>query len=909
MNRDAIMAYKKHSFLLFFILLFPPFQAFSQPPFKDMEIKELRFGGAAKDIPEADLRYLLTIREGDLYSFSQIKKSIKNLYLKGTFSQVFADAIRKDDGLILTFMLTLKPMAVSVKIKGNKALDDNELLPHIPLKRGADLTDEVIKKSEDKIKEIYRNNGYYRAHIKTKISGKENEAKVIFMVREHRVCLLENVNFKGELIFSKEQLYALFKSEISEPLKVAFLEEDRKRLFDFYKRAGYLHVRISEPAIIFNNNKKGKATITFDINGGPLTSFRIKDNRFFSKDEIIKIINPDLGDTINEDRLNKWEEKILFAYRDNGFTAANVSAELTLSEKEKKVSFIIDEGLRYHIGAITIRGNRLIEKNRISGLIKPATALLSPAFSMNRLDKQIEELKERYRKRGVLTVQVKKNLIFNRDKGTTDIELVIKEGPQSIIKKISFGGNQVIREDQLRRKTAFREGDTINMEKIDNAAREISRFYSEQGYIYAEIERDFGFSEDKSEAKIHFQIDEGPLARMGKIIIRGNRQTKSRIIMRELSLSEGHIYDPEKVGQDRLNVYKTGLFKRVRYEERKSFFKDKTKDMLLTVDERKAGAIEIGMGYATDVGLRAFAGISYLNIGGTGRSARLRGSISRIRNNIILGYKEPWLAGFSLDGRLDLVRQHQEKESYDIEKDGIVLGIDKRLSREIKFSLQYKIEKSKYSNVEAGTAQEEGRSTIGTIGPIIVRDSRDDPFNPEKGSVNLLQFEMAGKALASDDEFHKTTARSSWYRRLTDPFIAALSLRAGYIDLLGDTLNVPADKRFYLGGRTTVRGYKEDSIGPENAFGSPIGGEAMININMEARIRLINDLGGLLFWDAGNVWQTSDKRKLSHMRKSYGGGIRYLTPIGPLSLEYGHKIDRPSGESKGEWYFTIGNIF
>lgn len=912
MNEDAVMTYKQHSFLLFCILLVSlfsfPVTSFSRSPFVDMEIKEIRITGINDEVPEEDVRYLLTIKKGDLYSFGEIKKSIKNIYLKGIFSQVSADAEKEGDGIILTFLLVLKPIAASVNIKGNKALDDNELLPFISLKKEGELTDDLIKKSEEKIKEIYRNNGYYRTSVRMEVSGRGYDSKVTFIVREHRVCLLDEVNFTGDLAFMKETLLPLLKSEFSEPLKVASLEGDRKQLFDFYKEQGYLHVEISEPAISFYD-RMGKAKITFNIDAGPQTVFETEEKLFFSKNEIVKIINPDLGDIINENRLKIWEEKILSAYRNNGFAAVNITSQLDLLKNINRVVFNIDEGLRYRIGNISVKGNKLIDSNRIISLIKPATALVSPHFSMKSLDENIDELRELYRKEGVLAVEIKKNLIFNRDKATTDIELDIAEGPQSIIKRISFSGNYVMRDALFRKKTGLMLGDPMVEENIEKASAIISKIYSEQGYIYTEVEKDINFSQDKSEVYVHFRIDEGPQVRMGKIIIRGNRQTRSHVIKRELSVTESEIYDPQKVGEDRLNIYKTGLFKRVRYEERTSFFKEKTKDMLLDVDERKAGAVELGMGYATDEGFRVFAGVSYLNIGGTGRSARLRGSISHKRNNIILGYKEPWLAGLSVDGRVDLVHQHQEKDSYDIDKDGITLSIDKHISREIKLSLQYRLEKSKYSNVEPGTAQKEGRSTIGTIGPVIIRDSRDDPFNPAKGSVNLIQYEVADETLSSDDEFHKTTIQSSWYRQITDRFIAALSIRAGYIDLIKNTQSVPADKRYYLGGRTTVRGYKEDAIGPENAFGSPIGGEEMINLNIEARLRLINNFGGLLFWDAGNVWQTSDKSDLSDLRQSYGGGIRYLTPIGPLSLEYGRKIDRRSGENNGEWYFTIGNIF
>ena len=140
----------------------------------------------------------------------------------------------------------------------------------------------------------------------------------------------------------------------------------------------------------------------------------------------------------------------------------------------------------------------------------------------------------------------------------------------------------------------------------------------------------------------------------------------------------------------------------------------------------------------------------------------------------------------------------------------IIFGIDKSLTDFLRVSLQYDIERNRYFNVESGTDQEEGKSIIAGVGPVIVRDSRDDPFNPTTGSVNLLRYEIANRAVHSDKEFHKITAESIWHYPATQKSVIALSLRGGYIDLLGATMSVPLDRRFFLGGRTTIRGYNKD---------------------------------------------------------------------------------------------------
>ena len=200
---------------------------------------------------------------------------------------------------------------------------------------------------------------------------------------------------------------------------------------------------------------------------------------------------------------------------------------------------------------------------------------------------------------------------------------------------------------------------------------------------------------------------------------------------------------------------------------------------------------------------------------------------------------------------------------------------------------------------------------IGTISPIIIRDSRDNPFNPRTGSVNSFKLDYsAGMATASEIEFFRYIFQSSWYIPVSKSIVWGLSARGGWAEAYGETKELPISKRFFLGGRTTVRGFELDSIGPKGSDGSPTGGDAYLNLNTELRFPIYRSFGGLVFVDAGNVWlKSAESVNVTDLRSSAGIGLRYLTPIGPLSLDAGWKLDRESGESAWEWHFTIGNVF
>jgi outer membrane protein assembly factor BamA len=197
--------------------------------------------------------------------------------------------------------------------------------------------------------------------------------------------------------------------------------------------------------------------------------------------------------------------------------------------------------------------------------------------------------------------------------------------------------------------------------------------------------------------------------------------------------------------------------------------------------------------------------------------------------------------------------------------------------------------------------------------PAVIWDLRDNPFNPTKGSLHGVSVKEAMKTLGSEADFTKATVQTSWYLPLGDRLLGALSARAGMAWPHWDTDEIPLNERFKLGGGNTVRGYLQDMVGPTSTdpvTGNlvPTGGDSMVLFNGELRINPSGGLGLVLFTDAGNVW-TGREINLDDLRASYGAGIRFNTPVGPLRLDYGQKIHRRAGESPGQIHFSIGQAF
>jgi outer membrane protein insertion porin family len=217
----------------------------------------------------------------------------------------------------------------------------------------------------------------------------------------------------------------------------------------------------------------------------------------------------------------------------------------------------------------------------------------------------------------------------------------------------------------------------------------------------------------------------------------------------------------------------------------------------------------------------------------------------------------------------------------------------------------------------------EGRNVTSSITVGLFRDTRDEPWNTTKGSLNSLTFEFAGRFLGGDIDFNKIRATSGWYFPLFWDTVFLIRGSAGYIADKGDAerpedplqyydgISVPVYQRFRIGGLNSVRGFEAGSISPYDPITKEYtGGLSMMYYNFEFRFPLLKEQGitGLVFFDTGNVWEQHDY-SFSDLRQSVGCGVRWYSPMGPLRVEYGKNLDPEDWEDSGKWEFSIGGGF
>jgi outer membrane protein insertion porin family len=221
----------------------------------------------------------------------------------------------------------------------------------------------------------------------------------------------------------------------------------------------------------------------------------------------------------------------------------------------------------------------------------------------------------------------------------------------------------------------------------------------------------------------------------------------------------------------------------------------------------------------------------------------------------------------------------------------------------------YNYEILEISDLDPGASdllrQQEGTSYTSSLTPRIVWDSRDNQFDPAGGSLHA--FEVTGAGLGGTNRFYKVVGSTTWYFPLPEGLSGFVRGRFGIGDGFAGK-ELPASERFFLGGATSIRGFEFRDIGPKDARGNPLGGTSFLQFNLEVGRSFGRLLRLVTFIDAGNVYNPGNQFDFGNLRRSAGVGFRLITPLGPIRLDYGFKLDRQRGEKLGALGFLLGSF-
>ena len=890
----------------------------------------------------------IKIREGRTFTRRRCRLTIQRLYLRGDVANVVIKASPRPDGTVFV-KIRIDPLFSyrDFFLVGNSRFNEDEIRRIVRFVRGNEYREAHLGRVTELLRDEYHEIGYLSVDVEVRVvlDEEENKADLFLTVREGAPYRMRELTVTGNPVFPIKKVLRRLRWRRGRVVRSARIEDGVERLIAYYRDHGYYEARVEDPAFEYDHENHA-VDLSIHVEAG--RRIRIEyDPEIFSHWERTHRLDRVL-EVDRQRRFNRWvvrdlARRLEIYLHSRGYHDAQVTSEpIEETDEEKVIRFTVVVGDRWKIGEITFEGIHYFEQRELVNLLDDPTR-----FEAQEFETALTHVIGHYNRHGFLAARVTGVTAHKREQERRlDLAVGIEEGTQTIISRISFVGNTVFETEELMGMVTLREGEPFDPFRIPAIRSRILDRYYRQGYIRARVSRRIIPDESGRTAELVFEIHERDQYFFGNVYIRGNRLTQNHVIERELFIESGAPYSYESVFRSEQALMRLGFFRSVKIESITTGYEDENIDLMVRVVERDGGYGSLGLGYNTVDGFESTVELGHRNLAGHGRRVSFfaEGVIHdrhfRLEEHqISISFLWPWIGRIPLDGNLSITDQAQQEALFDSHEMRVVLGVSTmfdrlffflrstrdnlqliELSRFFRGTLEYSVEQAFITDVDERSAEEldieRGEIVVASLSPQLVRNSQNDAFNPSSGSVNRIAMEWAAPYFGSEVHYFKIMGRSSWYfplDRLLRPLpesVFAFNVSSGWATSLEEADEVPIYKRFFLGGSNTLRGYNPTQVGPrEGRRRDATGGNFMFHVNTDFRIPLLWGVGVLLFFDLGNVYEDYGAFEFEDIRYSAGLGLRYITPVGPLSAEYGFALTRWGETDFGQFYLSVGNAF
>jgi outer membrane protein insertion porin family len=869
-----------------------------------------------------ELAGLIKVRPGNRLTREGVRASIRGLSEKLIFLEVSAFTRETDGKVDLLFFLRPFPLVAEIEVAGAKRFTPAQIISAARLKRGAPVEEKDLSAAEEAVRAFLVRKGLVRGTVSISVTcNVENGGgKVLVSVTEREPGTVGNLRFPGATRFTPEEMARFLGAEAGKPHDFRRWEKGLSRLRNEYKKAGFLTVHVSDTVARCEPSSDLLCPVV-QVEEGPQYDVRWEGVAAFTPARLEEVAGLRGDEEISEGALvHDLRERLVAFYRGRGYLLfdADVSVEEPSAGRTPLIVSVV-EGKRGYIKEIRFSGNRGLSEKALRGQMTTRgrgvfhRVTKSGQYRDEDWNDDMNAIVGLYQKSGYARMKVLGVDDAWDDGGGIVKTIRVEEGPRYRVREIVFQGNDhFLRAELLALIRNKKEGEYLDYVGAEADQEAVAAHYRDSGYLDVLVDSEVLFETDASSV-LRFVIVEGPRYRLGNVVVRGTLLTRAAAILRENPIAPGGTAGEKDLFRFQQAVYATGLYKSVRVQRVKRP-EEGVLDLVFEIEEALFFEVEYGGGWGTDTGFRGLLGAKEKNLDGLGRSLSAQAIVSQKEERVIGWLREPWIFGnrWKWEGGLTGSYQRAERVSFNLRKASIVASITRKVLERSSVALQYELSRDEVSDVAPGailSPEDQGFATVAAVRALAVLDFRDDPFNPKKGTLLSGSAEVATLPLGSEVDYFKLSGQSSFYISVFRHSTFVLSGRAGMARAFGRTDEVPIQKRFFLGGRSTVRGFEEETLGAKGVDGTPTGGDMMVNLNTELRVPLRGGLIGAVFADAGSVWFSRDPVNGFDLRETSGLGLRYLTPVGPIGLDYAWKLDRRDGESAAEWHFTIGAVF
>ena len=707
--------------------------------------------------------------------------------------------------------------------------------------------------------------------------------------------------------------------------------------------------------------QSNRADVAFQVKPGPIINVDIQGAHVWSwtKRKLLPVYDQVGADPeiIQEGRRN-----LVSYFQKKGYFENKVTVDVQQKPNGESIVYQVEKGPRHKVGEVAIAGNQAIDDKELmpSVAVQEGHFFSHGSYSEKLVQQSVKNLEGIYKAAGFSTVKVTPQVSYRENK--LAVRFRVDEGPRDIVEKLNIVGNAGMPVERMAPKgLKLAPGQPYSQKLADEDRTQIITQYLNAGYLNATFRETVSLvDKDKHKLAVTYNINEGPRVKTNSIVAIGAKDTRQSFIDRTARLKANTPLTEEDMLSSESRLYEPGIFDWAEVDPRRQITTQTSEDVIVKLHEAKPNSITYGGGFevinrggSLPSGTVAVPGIPPVGLSKDFKTSEKtfwgpRGHVEYTRRNV--RGKAETITLSAIAGRLDQRGGFTFQDPHFRSTNwASTLGISGEhdstnpifTSRyaETSFQLQRDISGDRTKNLflrytyrQTGLTRllipdlvptEDQHLRLSSLTASFIRDTRDNALDAHKGIYESFELGITPEALGSSVSFARLLAQTAYYKRLPKDIVWANSIRVGFEKPFSNS-HVPVSEAFFSGGGSTLRGFPLNGAGPQRTITAcgdpndpgtcspisvPTGGNQLFIFNSEFRIPvpIKKGLGVVGFYDGGNVFRTIGFH--GQYTNTFGFGIRYATPVGPVRIDVGHNLNAPPGIKATQYFITLGQAF
>ena len=673
-------------------------------------------------------------------------------------------------------------------------------------------------------------------------------------------------------------------------------------------------------------------TLVFTVVEKPrIDKIRVEGCDDLDEDDILGAMGTKSGTVLNEQMIADDMQKIAELYHKEGYYLAKVDYHLENRPSARGAVLIVNvkEGNKLYIKEVNVEGLKEISRGDLDKYmaLKPRGIFSfftgSGVLKDEYLERDTNAIAAFGLNEGFVDIQVSAPEVSYKDDGIY-VNFTVHEGPQYSVRSVSFSGDVIDKDEEMAEIVEMdalaEKHDHFTLSVMQEDAKKLTEYYTNFGYAFAEVDTRVNKADDGSaQVDVEYFITKKQRIFIRRLTVEGNVKTRDNVILREMRLGDGDMYDGAKLRRSTERLNRLRYFSSVETELVPTGNDDEV-DLKVKVKESNTGALMGGIGYSTYYDVGVTASLMERNLFGRGYWLQLQGFFSWRISSGVLSFTNPRLYDTDLSVGNDLYYTRQYWDNFTKETIGDTIRVAYPLGEYTTVGAAYRLERYYLSDVYHGASpyirKYKGINWTSALSARITRDTTDSRERPTKGTIARLWSEYGGNILGGTDNFFKIVGDWQGFLSINPEHTFHVRTRLGAVFENSED-EIPVFERFWVGGMDTIRGYAYSDLSPRDYRynNDQIGGDRMGVLNLEYIWTFQKDMGLALvpFFDAG--FNIDSKTMAEDFNKywaaSAGLELRWRSPMGDLRIAYGLPLvqDYDGEMENGRLEFSMGQFF